>query len=152
MIFLILPNQLFDIKHFDKSFKHKNYTVFSIGAQYIVTREYLQRISKSVYKDFLQVVSHGSKSNGYVAECFIVKRALDGLWLNQSPMFNPHSNGLDQLPISSGTHYKKTVRMKVMFTLIRTIAEIINRPKRVYVLIRSSLYNRARYMLNSYFT
>ena len=140
------------LSHFDKSFKHKMYTEFSIGGQYIVTREYLQRIPKSVYKDFLQVVSHGSQSNGYTAECFIVERALDRLWLNQSPRFNPVSSGLDQLPFSSGTQYKKTVRMKVMFTLIEAIAKIINRPKRVYVLIRSSLYNRARYMLNSYFT
>ncbi len=68
------------LRYFDNRSVRKIYSSFSIGGQYISGREQLRKLSRWVYEDLREIVSHGGLPVGYTVECWIVERTLDRLW------------------------------------------------------------------------
>lgn len=139
------------LRYFDESFKPKMYTRFSIGGEYIVSREIIQQIPKHMYKTLLEIVSHGGQPIGYTAECYIVERALDTLWQSKLGS-SPHSDArLDHLLKPSGVKEEKTIFKKVEFALIDLTAQVINIPRSFTILACGAIRNRYK-LVQNYFS
>ncbi len=136
------------LSHFDRSLKRNLYTRFSIGAEYIFTREYIQRIPKSIYEELLQIVSHGGQPIGYTAECYIVERAFDRLLQSN---FRLTLDGAGRpLPIANDLVVSTPIRLRLFFIAIDLVAKLINTPARGVVRAWRALGVRKKLILNYY--
>ena len=137
------------LSHFDRSLKRKLYTRFTIGAEYITTREYIQKIPKSIYEDLLQIVSHGGQPIGYTAECYIVERAFDRLLQGN---FRLTLDGAGYpLPIANDLAASTPIRLRLFFIATDLVAKLINTPARGAIRLWRALGIRKNLILNYYF-
>jgi len=138
------------LAHFDKSHKHKMYTRFSIGAQYVVSRETIRQIPKHVYQDLCEIVSHGGEPIGYTAECYIVERSMDRLWQNPPGVLLDVERKLHQLNMVSNTELRKSILFKTELALLDLSAQLINNTSSLVLKVLSASCNRYRLIRNFY--
>ena len=135
-------------QHFDKSLKPKMYTRFSIGAQYIVTRELVKKIPKQMYEGLFEIVSHGGLPIGYTAECYIVERGLERLWQHK-PNFSEQIIASPEplLPCSSAK-IEKPIYKKILFTAMDLSARLTKGPFAYVRLLYGAIVNRYKLLRN----
>jgi hypothetical protein len=135
-------------QHFDKSLKPRMYTRFSIGAQYIVTRELVTKIPKQMYEDLFEIVSHGGLPIGYTAECYIVERGLERLWQHKPNFSEQIIAGPKPLLLCSSTKIEKPIYKKILFTAIDVSARVTKEPFAYARLLYGAIVNRYKLLRN----
>ena len=135
-------------QHFDKSLKPKMYTRFSIGAQYVVTRELIKRIPKQMYNDLCEIVSHGGQPIGYTAECYLVERGLERLWQHE-PNFSEQIIASPEplLPCSSAK-IEKPIYKKIPFAAMDLSVRVTKGPFAYVRLLYGAIVNRYKLLRN----
>lgn len=136
------------LQHFDKSFKPKMYTRFSIGAQYIVTRELIRGIPKQMYEDLSEIVSHEGRPIGYTAECYIVERGLERLWQHKPNFSEQITAGPEALIPCSSAKIEKSTYKKIFFTAMDLSARVSKGPFAYVRLLYGAIVNRYKLLSN----
>jgi hypothetical protein len=133
--------------YFDRSLNQGLYSRFSLGGQYVITRDVLRRIPKQMYVDLLEIVAQGNIVVGYNSECFIVERSINSLWhsrnLSLSENYKPgtlmtHTDQLIHTQLSK----------RILFTSIGLVSKLISSSKKGVSIIRLSLINRFKLKRN----
>jgi len=111
-------------QYFDKRLTSRLYTHFSIGGQYVTTREQVRSLPKWIYVDLREIVSHGGGPIGYTIECWIVERGLDRLW-ESSKLFSRERNSH-----SLSQHTGKNSRWNIHRRLLLALLDVVGRGNR----------------------
>lgn len=132
---------------FDKGLKQGLYSRFSLGGQYVITREVLRRIPKQMYVDLHEIVAQGNTAIGYNSECFIVERSIYSLWHGQNLSFTENYK-----PSMLVTHTDQLIRSqlnkRLFFTSMGLVSKLISSSKKGVAGICLSLKNRFKLKRN----
>lgn len=129
---------------FDSQFTPKIYSRFSIGGQFVTTREQLQIIPKSIYKILLEIVSHNGRATGYTLESLIIERAIDRLWIDKK-FWIPEASSLN-LILAKDAPQGQRFGVRLLLVLMSFIAK--NSPIRLSKFLWKASTNRVMLLRN----
>ncbi len=134
--------------YFDPEYKPRIYSRFSVGAQYLTTRNEIQKLSKSTYLKLQEIVSHGGQASGYTLESFLIERALNRLWLGDAiTIREPLNPNLPSLECIESTH---SLRKNTLLTVF-SLSSRLNNPVRFSGLMWKMIVYRLK-LLRNYLT
>ncbi len=131
--------------YFDPKHKPRIYSRFSIGAQYLTTRNEIKKLTKSTYLKLREIVSHGGQASGYTLESLLVERALNRLWLSDAITIREPLN--PRLPVSGDIEGAHSLRRRILLT-IHTVFSCLSRLMRFHKLMWKALVNRLKLLRN----
>jgi len=128
----------------DSQFIPTIYLRFSIGGQFVTTREQIKTLPKYVYERLLEIVSHSGRAIGHTHESFIIERALHRLW-NDKKLRIPESSTLN-LTLAKDVPQDQTFGVSLLLAILGHIAK--NNPARLFKFLRKASINRISLLRN----
>lgn len=147
-----IPWKYFDsqnafFRFFAPSLPRRFYVRFSPGAQYITTREVIQRIPKEVYEDLRETVTHSGFAVGYTSECYLVERGLERLWENSPLAMQVRDPHLKLVP-SRSPRKPNSLLVRALLAVLHHTSKIIGFATHSSSLVSRALLNRLKLKRN----
>jgi hypothetical protein len=126
-----VPRKYFDtvngmLQFLDPDSKRRLYSRFSIGAQYVTTREIIRKLPKAAYVKLLNIVTHDGRATGYTLESYLMERVLEHLWYNSMQRQGSWQNSigpLDKSRCNSSLNPRKI--LAVVFSIVARFNKVV---------------------------
>jgi hypothetical protein len=114
------------LQFLDPDSKRRLYSRFSIGAQYVTTREIIRKLPKAAYVKLLNIVTHDGRATGYTLESYLMERVLEHLWYNSMQRQGSWQNSigpLDKSRCNSSLNPRKI--LAVVFSIVARFNKVV---------------------------